>query len=120
MTREKLRQYESLIDELREERDRLAREECSAARMEAAFGVGYLFGREELERRRQRFAELRARREDEAEEIRLWIEQVSDSMTRRALKLRYIDGLKWDAIARRMGYADESGPRKLVEKLMEK
>ena len=120
MTREKLRQYEDLIEELREECDRLEREERNAARLEAACGVGYLFGRDSLERSRQRFAALRARREDEAEEIRLWIEQVPDSMTRRALKLRYIDGLKWDAIARRMGYADESGPRKLAEKLLDK
>jgi len=35
----------------------------------------------------------------------------------RALRLRYLDGKSWSECARRMGYADESGPRKLVGKL---
>ena len=36
---------------------------------------------------------------------------------RRLMRLRYLDGKSWSECARRMGYADESGPRKLVSKL---
>ena len=36
------------------------------------------------------------------------------------LRLRYLDGKSWGECARRMGYADESGPRKLVGKLWSK
>ena len=34
------------------------------------------------------------------------------------LRLRYLDGKSWGECARRMGYADESGPRKLVERYL--
>ncbi len=114
MTRDRLRQYESLIQELTEEQERLAREIRQRRHNEALLGVGYLLGEDAVEAAASRVQELAARREDEIAEVRGWIARQSDSMTRRALRLRYIDGLPWAEIARRMGYADESGPRKLV------
>ena len=101
MTKERLRQLDSLIDEQREEEERLARERRHIERMEYEFGVGCLFGHEQLEATRARVKELTARRMAEAATVR------------RAFKLRYLDGLPWGIIARRMGYANDSGPRML-------
>ena len=101
MTRERLRQVESLLLELEEERERFSREKRHRERMETTYGVGCLFGERPFEDARERLRR-----------------SVSDSMTRRALRLRYLDGKSWSECARRMGYADESGPRKLVERYM--
>ena len=42
----------------------------------------------------------------------------TDPVCAELLRLRYLDGKSWSECARRMGYADESGPRKLVERYM--
>lgn len=118
MTKERLRQVESLFLELEEERERFAREKRHHERMENAYGVGCLFGRRSFEDARERLRLIEAQCQDERDEVRQWIDGVSDSMTRRALRLRYLDGKSWSDCARRMGYADESGPRKLVERFM--
>ena len=88
VTKDRLRQIESLVCELEEERERFSREA------------------------------IEAECQDERDTVRQWIDNVSDSMTRRALRLRYLDGKSWSECARRMGYADESGPRKLVERYL--
>ena len=44
------------------------------------------------------------------------IAEVPDSVTRQVLRLRYVDGLNWQAVASRMGYANESSPRRICEK----
>ena len=97
VTKDRLRQIESLVCELEEERERFAREARHAAR--------------------DRLQAIEAECQDERDTVRQWIDSVSDSMTRRALRLRYLDGKSWAECARRMGYGDESGPRKLVSKL---
>lgn len=118
MTRERLEQFDSLIHELREEQERMAREARHVRLMEETYGVGCLFGAEALEHSQARVRTLSRRREDEIAEVRGWIDGIGDSMTRRALRLRFLDGMPWAEVARRMGYADESGPRKLVDKMM--
>ena len=82
------------------------------------YGVGCLFGRDALDAARDRLQAIEAECQDERDTVRQWIDSVSDSMTRRALRLRYLDGKSWSECARRMGYADESGPRKLVERYL--
>ena len=42
--------------------------------------------------------------------------EVSDSVTRQVLRLRYMEGLSWQAVASRMGYANECSPRRICEK----
>lgn len=118
MTRERLEQYDSLLQELQEEQERLARETRHAQRMEETYGVGCLFGAAYLEEARGRVQVLAAQREDESAEVQQWIASIRDSMTRRALRLRYLDCLTWADVAIRMGYADESGPRKLVDRAL--
>ena len=118
MTRERLRQFESLIQELHEEQERMARESRHVRRMEETYGVGCLFGVDYLEATKERVRELLGRREDEIAEIRLWVECIPDSLTRRAFKLRFLDGLSWGEIARRMGYGSDSGPRMLCARYL--
>lgn len=114
MTKDRLKQVESLVCELEEERERVAREARHHKRIEETYGVGCLFGRDALDAARDRLQAIEA----ECDTVRQWIDSVSDSMTRRALRLRYLDGKSWSECARRMGYADESGPRKLVERYL--
>lgn len=119
MTKERLRQYDSLIQELAEEQERLVREERHARLMEQLCGVGNLLGNDRLEESRARVRTLAGQREDEIDEIRLWVDCIPDALIRRTFKLRYLDGLDWGDIARRMGYASESGPRMLCARYME-
>ena len=119
MTKERLRQYDSLIQELAEEQERLVREERHARLMEQLCGVGNLLGNDRLEESRARVRTLAGQREDEIDEIRLWVDCIPDALIRRTMKLRYLDGLAWGDIARRMGYASESGPRMLCARYME-
>lgn len=118
MTRERLRQFDSLVQELVEEQERLARELRHARRVEETCGVGCLFGMDYLEAAKTRVRELSAQREDEVAEIRIWVERIPDSLTRRAFKLRFLDGLPWGEIARRMGYRSDSGPRMLCARYL--
>lgn len=118
MTRERLRQAGSLLRELEEERERYLRELRHHKRLEECYGVGCLFGRSAVDQARARLDRIERRCEDEHSSIELWIDSIGDSMARRALRLRYLDGKSWAECARRMGYADESGPRKLVERYM--
>lgn len=117
MTKRELRQIKSLVRELEEERERYAREVRHHRRMEECYGVGCLIDSRPLSAARDRLAKIEAACEDQRQEVELWIDSQTDSMTRRALRLRYLDGKSWTECARRMGYADESGPRKLVSKL---
>ena len=95
MTRERLRQVESLLLELEEERERFSREKRHRERMETTYGVGCLFGERPFEDARDRLRRIEAQCRDEQDEVRQWIDCVSDSMTRRALRLRYLDGKSW-------------------------
>lgn len=52
--------------------------------------------------------------EDMKIEIEKFISTIPDSRTRRVFQYRYVDGLSWQAIARRIGKYDESYPRKVV------
>ncbi len=107
VTKDRLRQIESLVCELEEERERFAREARHHKRIEETYGVGCLFGRDALDAARDRLQAIEAECQDERDTVRQWIDSVSDSMTRRALRLRYLDGKSWSECARRMGYADE-------------
>ena len=80
--------------------------------------MGCLFGMDCLEAAKTRVRELSAQREDEVAEIRIWVERIPDSLTRRAFKLRFLDGLPWGEIARRMGYRSDSGPRMLCARYL--
>lgn len=54
MTKDRLKQVESLVCELEEERERFAREARHHKRIEETYGVGCLFGRDALDAARDR------------------------------------------------------------------
>lgn len=58
------------------------------------------------------------KRKQKCEDLKLEIEEfistIPDSKTRRVFTLRYIDGLTWLQIARRIERYDESYPRKMI------
>lgn len=59
--------------------------------------------------------------EDMKVEIEEFINTIPDSRTRRVFTLRYVDGLTWLQIARRIERYDESYPRKIIhDKYLEK
>ena len=99
MNRDDLRQARSLIAEMEEDIQRRER-----------FAAYSLFVEDEqlAKRCRERFREIAA-----------WINEIGDSQTRRAFRLRYIDGLPWAAVSFRLGYGGESGARKLCERYLE-
>ncbi len=120
MTKRRLKQFESLIREMEEEEERLRKERGRKYMDEEALGVGRLFGYPELEDAENRVRKLLGKRAAELAEMRLWVESIEDSAARRAFKLRFIDGLSWADIARKMGYGSESGPRMLCQREMER
>ena len=98
VTKDRLRQIESLVCELEEERERFAREARHHKRIEETYGVGRLFGRDALDAARDRLQAIEAECQDERDTVRQWIDSVSDSMTRRALRLRYLDGMTCEQV----------------------
>ena len=94
MTRDRLKQAESLVCELEEERERFAREARHRKRIEETYGVGCLFGEQAFDNARERLDRIEAQCQDERDTVRQWIDSVSDSMTRRALRLRYLDRVR--------------------------
>ena len=64
----------------------------------------------------QRVREMTAR----ANELDGWIASIDDTIVRRAMTLRYLQGLTWPQVAARMGYASESGARMAVRRYIEK
>ena len=53
-------------------------------------------------------------------ELAAWIDSIPDSQTRRAFRLRYVDGLSWLAVSMRLGYTCEDGARKMIMRYLEK
>lgn len=67
-----------------------------------------------LRTRRNILKERKNKCEEFKIEIEKFINTIPDSKTRRVFQYRYIYGLSWQAIARRIGRHDESYPRKIV------
>lgn len=113
-----LRQFESLMAEIEEDRARLARLARRQEEIEYTLGVGNLIGGDDYLRTAERLERNIARCMGERDRIAGYIDGVPDSLTRRALRLRYVDRLPWSAVAARMGYACESGPRQLCARFL--
>lgn len=122
MTRRRLRQFESLAAEIIEEGERLEAMRRTDERRAETLGCYSLTDDPEAETRR-RAAELQRKRERFTRELRAverWIDRITDSQTRRAIRLHYIEGMSWQAVASRMGYAGESGARMAAERYLNK
>ena len=100
MRRDELKQMHSLILEIEEEEARRYN-----------LGAWSLLGddREKVERYG-----------DQIRALARWIDEIPDSQTRRAFRMRYMDGLDWVTVSARMGYASESGARMTCERYLNK
>ena len=111
MTRERLEGYQKVIREikiLRLELDEMIATDSGLGhsvifdyrdgfpRPQAVVG----FDGERYDRKRRQLG----RKEEEAEEIQRWIEDIEDAVARQVFKLYYIDGCGWAEVAKRMGY----------------
>ena len=124
MTRERLEMYQSNKEEIQELTYKLVhlRENMvgnsvildgrtGIPRPQAVVGVD----EELLQRRRERYEGRKAALEQECEEIESYIESITDSLNRRILRMRYIDGMTQQRIARKVHMSQSAISRK-VEK----
>ena len=124
MTRERMEMYQSNKEEIQELTYKLAhlREKMvgnsvildgrtGIPRPQAVVGVD----EELLQRRRERYERRKAALEQECEEIESYIESITDSLNRRILRMRYIDGMTQQRIARKVHMSQSAISRK-VEK----
>lgn len=124
-----LSQYTSLTEEIKElekEINRLERQEPKIAfdtvkgsskyfpYTERTFTIIGIEENKNLEKKK----EILLKRKRICEKLKLQIEEfissIPDSLTRRVFRFRYIEGLSWPQIARRIGKYDESYPRKMI------
>lgn len=49
-----------------------------------------------------------------------WIERIADSQIRQAIRLRYIEGLRWQQVALRLGLKNEGTARIMVSRFLQK
>lgn len=100
MRRDRLKQMHSLILEIEEEEERRYQ-----------FGAYSLLG-DDRDAVKRYGGELR--------ELAAWIDDIPDSQTRRAFRMKYVDGLPWSTVSIRMGYESLDGARKLVMRYLQK
>ena len=124
MTRERMEMYQSNKEEIQELTYKLAhlRENMvgnsvildgrtGIPRPQAVVGVD----EELLQRRRERYEKRKAALEQECEEIENYIENIADGLSRRILRMRYIDGMTQQRMARKVHMSQSAISRK-VEK----
>lgn len=73
-----------------------------------------------LSEMRDRLTEKRLACMEELGRLYAMIDDVDDSLTRRVLSFRYIDGLSWQVIAFRIGESDEQVPRRIHNRYLAK
>lgn len=61
-------------------------------------------------------------RERWEERLRLetWLDEIPDSLIRQAVRLRYVEGLRWQQVAIRLGLENESTARIMVSRFLRK
>jgi len=138
--KELLKQYNSLLEEIKELRTDIERLEKKEIKYEIdkvkgsnsefpyqprSFTIeGYNIIEEEQHLKRILTKKnILARRKSKCEDIKLDIEEfidtIPDSLTRRVFRYRYIDNLSWTVIAMRMNKVHESYPRKIHDRYLE-
>lgn len=127
--KELLKQYNDLQEEIKDlkkkidklsdfkiERDKVTGSDSEFPYIKRSFTIeGYNI--QDIDRL-NKLKELLVMRKLKCEEMKLEIEKfisnIPDSRTRRVFQYRYIDGLTWLQIARRIGKYEESYPRKVI------
>lgn len=100
MNKEKLKQLRNVLFELEEEKER-----------QHTLGAWSLFHDDTLAiERNKKELKLMAKQ----------IEDIPDSLVRRAIKLRYVDGKSWLDVSLKLGYSSPSGALMLIDRYFEK
>ncbi len=120
LTRERLKQYEDLAAELKEAETRLHRQTQHAEQDLAVNGYSLFGDIFDVERHVLEVEQMRERVRCERVAIERYIDSIAESIARRAMRLRYLDGMSWADVEIRMRYAGESGSRVLCERVMQK
>lgn len=71
-----------------------------------------------IESKKMKLVKLKVECEEKENEIYDFIHEISDSKVRQIFMLKYIDNLSWLQIARKVGYREESSPRKIHDNLL--
>lgn len=126
-----LKQYNSLIDEIKELEKEIKKLESQEPKREIdkvtgsnnefpyqprSFTIeGYnIYEEDKIYKKKSILYERKIKCEELKLQIEEFISEIPDSLTRRVFRYRYIDGLSWQAIAYRIGKHDESYPRKMI------
>lgn len=121
MNQKYLGQCEKLLQQIEETCESIQRWRAAQEVVRDTIGLWSLFGDadpldEMIARNEEQVREMTVR----ARELDEWIATVDDAVVRRALGLRYLQGLHWAQVAMRMGYASEAGPRMAVSRFIER
>ncbi len=119
LTRERLKQYDQLLEEVMEARERLRRETLRAEHDQESNGYSLFGDIFDLARHRMELEQLQAQVKQERAEIEQYISGVSDILARRAFRLRYMDGMSWAAVSMKLRYSSPSGAWMLCERALE-
>ena len=67
------------------------------------------------DKRYRRKSHLLDKKEADAEEIRNWVGEIEDTVTRKVFEYYYLDGLPWKEVAKKMGYQNNPDyPRLMI------
>lgn len=124
MTRERLEQYRSNVQEIRELTDKIQKLgkddsmignsvilDCRTGYPKPKSIVGYDYDLEQ--RRRERYENMRSKLQAECDMIEEFVFSIQDSMTRRIFQLYYLDGKSMDKVARKVHVDKSSVSRKI-------
>lgn len=105
MTRERLENYSKLMREIL-----VLTQELSEMGMTDS-GEVISYDRERCQRKQAQLI----KKEEEAEAIRTWIEEIEDTIARQVFRLYYIENLNWLNVAKKTGYrGNPDYPRKMI------
>lgn len=128
MTRERLEDYRSKKDEIKELRYKLAHLGKGDSMMGADTIFDYQTGfprpqavvgvdRDKMNRLEARYEKRIAELEADCAEVELWIEEIPDSLTRRIFRMYFIDEMKQSRIAKRVYVAQSVVSEKISKYL---
>lgn len=143
MNREILKKYDALKDEQEDVKKRIGQlqremnvllnsqvaDTVKGTRPDGTYGSIKIKGvpfaeydkkKELLQKRLDRFEAIEAELESMTYDIEVFISKLDSSRVRMILRLKYLDGLSWRAIAKRYGKESPSWPYQKVEKYFKK
>lgn len=114
MTIARLNQYYSLVREIPEIENRIMTMESCASRRSAAQPD------DATKRQIAAWKRLKTQAEKECAEVERFINSTTDSIARRAMRMRFIERRSWTNISMQLGYTSESSARVLCKREIQK